>query len=615
MKKNNILQSVKIIVLAFVLGIAVSYISAMTPTQPTGNVSGPLNVGPSNQIKQAGLSLGNTTGIFPIYGDTTPMLDVKGGDTDVENLLSWGDYGYFNGYIFSEKLTPDVPDHYYSKSNPVCADDGGKLVLCTTQPTNCAISDFAGYPSTLSTSDNTISFTWSTSGGTSGNITQTDASPFYTIPNGNLNSGSYSYTLTAGDKAAIAAGNDLIFDLHIDGCTKEIVIHAQQPTACTITSFTASPASITSGGSSTLAWSTSNCKLLSLTASTGGLTGSQPVNGTFSVSPTVTTTYTITATNGSGSTKTSTATVTVNQPTSACKITSFTASPTSIESGSSSTLAWTTTNCTSYVDIDSGPLLLQNGSQSVSPTVTKTYTLYAGDGINPQQKATVTVTVNSVPVCSITSFTVTDINTDTPGVVKPLDPLKLTWKTSNCVNASWLLDTFDGGSGLPVVISSGQVASGSDSSSAKTRRFGGGTSFTLTADDGRGNTATKQAVIDTSPCNIDSLTASTEPGSATPGVFHLRDEVVLSWKTTGWCPQQGQGNGVFLTRVPDSWGFGTLDLSSFVKSGISVAGSYDGAQNNNTTKVSFSTDFTLTSYNENNVINSSSKTVHVDVVQ
>jgi hypothetical protein len=90
-----------------------------------------------------------------------------------------------------------------------------------------------------------------------------------------------------------------------------------QPATCNITvtvgsaavpviaSFTATPASINAGQSSTLQWSVQNADSVTITT-----LGTVQSSGTRSVSPTVTTVYTLTATNASG-TATRTATVTV----------------------------------------------------------------------------------------------------------------------------------------------------------------------------------------------------------------------------------------------------------------------------------------------------------------
>src|ERR1700677_3609897 len=112
--------------------------------------------------------------------------------------------------------------------------------------------------------------------------------------------------------------------------------------ASAITSFTANPTSVNSGASSTLRWAATRATSMAITPGTFPATSA---SGSTSVSPTATTTYTLTATNAAGS-ATSTATVTVNtagKPT----ISSFTASPASIPSGSSSTLSWATAGATS----------------------------------------------------------------------------------------------------------------------------------------------------------------------------------------------------------------------------------------------------------------------------
>ena len=74
-----------------------------------------------------------------------------------------------------------------------------------------------------------------------------------------------------------------------------------------ISSFTASPTSITAGQSATLFWSVSGATSLSINQGVGTVAGTTSK----SVSPTATTTYTLTATNSSGSV-TASATVTVN---------------------------------------------------------------------------------------------------------------------------------------------------------------------------------------------------------------------------------------------------------------------------------------------------------------
>jgi hypothetical protein len=103
----------------------------------------------------------------------------------------------------------------------------------------------------------------------------------------------YHYRARASD----AAGN-----AGMSGGLTFTTLSGSVPTA----TLSASPASITSGGASTLTWSTGGATTVSINQTIGTVAAS----GTRSVSPTATTTYTLTATNGAGSV-TRTATVTV----------------------------------------------------------------------------------------------------------------------------------------------------------------------------------------------------------------------------------------------------------------------------------------------------------------
>jgi hypothetical protein len=154
----------------------------------------------------------------------------------------------------------------------------------------------------------------------------------------------------------------------------------------TISSFTASPSSVSSGGAVTLAWSVQNATSLGINQNVGPVTG-----GSVVVHPTATTTYLLTATNGSGSSAAS-ATVTVTPAGNPPVISSFTATPSSITSGGSSTLAWSITGSPTSVSIDNGLGAQIGSSVSVSPAVTTTYKITATNSFGTTT-ATVTVTV------------------------------------------------------------------------------------------------------------------------------------------------------------------------------------------------------------------------------
>ena len=130
----------------------------------------------------------------------------------------------------------------------------------------------------------------------------------------------------------------------------------------------ANPATINSGNSSVLTWTSTNAAIC--TAS-GGWTGTRSVSGTQTVTPTVTTTYTITCTNTAGSANDST-TVTVRYLPTVDLI----ANPADIDEGDSSILTWSSTNadaCTASVGWTGTKTLF--GSQTVMPAQTTTYTI------------------------------------------------------------------------------------------------------------------------------------------------------------------------------------------------------------------------------------------------
>src|ERR1039458_5192465 len=156
------------------------------------------------------------------------------------------------------------------------------------------------------------------------------------------------------------------------GCTQKTPT-LKQVAAPTISSFSASPASIINGTTTTVSWATAGATSVAITP---GTFASTSASGSVVLSPTTTTTYTLTATNTTGSV-TATLVVTVTQPTLPT-ISSFTASPTSITLGGISTLSWTTSGATT-LNIAPGSLASTSasGSANVSPETTTTYVLTA----------------------------------------------------------------------------------------------------------------------------------------------------------------------------------------------------------------------------------------------
>jgi len=182
-----------------------------------------------------------------------------------------------------------------------------------------------------------------------------------------------------------------------------------------ITNFIISPSTIVAGGSTTVSWNTANAVSCSASNGTGGWSGSNIAlpSGSKTITATTAGTYTFTLTcDGAtaGDTKTTTYSLVVN-PANSVAITSFIATPASINAGGSTTLNWTTTNATSCTPSggtggwSTYSVPLPNGSVAINiPTAgSYTFSLTCQDGSGGSAvKSTVVVvnTVNPTPQCT-----------------------------------------------------------------------------------------------------------------------------------------------------------------------------------------------------------------------
>lgn len=201
--------------------------------------------------------------------------------------------------------------------------------------------------------------------------------------------------------------------------TVSVIPHVPPPQ---ISSFTATPAEIELGESSTLAWTVDGTiDSLKVTPGNINVTGQTSLG----VSPTETTTYTLTAVNESGE-ATATTDVTVIVP--APQISTFTATPPSIAEGGSSTLAWTVSGPVDSLTISPGNLnVTGQNNTSVSPTQTTTYTLTA---VNAGGQVTAQATVTVLPAAPLI-----DTFMATPAVIEQLGQATLSWQTSGQIDS------------------------------------------------------------------------------------------------------------------------------------------------------------------------------------
>jgi hypothetical protein len=182
-----------------------------------------------------------------------------------------------------------------------------------------------------------------------------------------------SYTITAAGPNGVT-----------DSCTVGVTVtNGQLPR---IIRFSAVPASINSGQSSTLLWVVENATSVSINNGIGNVS----LGATQNVSPTATTTYVLSATNAAG-TVTSQATVNV---TAAVRITSFTATPNpSPSAGSAVVLACQATNATT-ITLAGSVINGTSATVTVNPQATTTYTCIAtgAGGATDQRTLTEAVT-------------------------------------------------------------------------------------------------------------------------------------------------------------------------------------------------------------------------------
>ncbi|MDR3703600.1 MAG: OmpA family protein [Candidatus Sulfopaludibacter sp.] len=254
----------------------------------------------------------------------------------------------------------------------------------------------------------------------------------------------YQWTQIAGPTVAItnptgavanfpgAMGQTYSFRLTVrntDGLTASAstTVSVNNPTSVTIAQFIANPASIQPGQSSTLTWVVQGATSVSISPGIGSVNAN---SGSTSVTPAQTTTYTLTAT-GAGGTVNQSVTVTVGATTAGNpQILRFEASPLNIAPGGQSTLSWTTSGATQVSISPNVGNVTANGSTTVQPSATTTYTLTATSADGKSVTAPVTVTVSPANIPQILTFVATPQN------ISPGQSTKLCWQVNGATNIS-----------------------------------------------------------------------------------------------------------------------------------------------------------------------------------
>jgi PKD repeat protein len=269
------------------------------------------------------------TGISPSSGPATggTVVAINGlGLTNATSVTFGGTAGTNIGYV-SGVLQVTTPAHAAGSVNVVFTGGYGTVT---------SVNGFT-YNSSTGTLTGTV-FDAAT------NATISGASVSFGLASATTNSsGVYTLTNIACGASTLIVGKTGYLNASINytpsNCpgtsTQNVFMTPNTTPAPVVNTFTATPSSIKPSGSSTLSWTTTNATSVSIDFGVG----SQPVNGSVSVTPAVTTTYTLTAT-GTGGTKTATALVTVER---AAPTANFTVSPPSPTAGEPATFTDTST--------------------------------------------------------------------------------------------------------------------------------------------------------------------------------------------------------------------------------------------------------------------------------
>jgi hypothetical protein len=273
----------------------------------------------------------------------------------------------------------------------------------------------------------------------------------------------------------------------------------------------ASPASVSAQGSTTLTWSSTNAN--ACTGSGAGFTGSKATSGNQAIGPIAsTTTFRLTCTSSDGGENSASAIVTVASSLPAPTV-DLSASPTSVASGGSTTLSWTSTNATSCTASGNwSGTKATTGSQSVGPlTANRTYTLTCtGANGNAADTQAVTVTSASEPAPTLTLGAA-------PASVASGGSSTLSWNTQNATgctaSGSW--------SGAKMPTGSEQVGPLTANATYSLACTGGGGSITRSA------TVTVTGGGGTNPPAAPTVTFSANPTSVATGGSSM-----LTWSST-----------------------------------------------------------------------------------
>ena len=361
--------------------------------------------------------------------------------------------------------------------------------------------------------------------------------------------GSYTFTLTCMGPGGA-------------GSPSSVTVNVINPSsgAASIDAFTAASNNVSTGQGTTLLWATSNAS--SCTASGGS--GFDSWGGTVATASAGTAigpftaagiyTYTLNCTGAGGASGPSSVTVNVSTPPAQATVTSFIATPATLQAGGSALLSWTTSGATSCA-ASGGPgtgswtgaePTLSVGTSTGAITTPGSYTYIltctGAAGVGPSSSAIVNVTSAPPPAAAVSSFTAT------PNSIVVGQSTSLAWSTTNATSCTATGGTQSDGW-------NGSVGTASTGTSTGAINTAGVYTYFLTCT-GPGGTSPTQSVV------LDVTAAPPAPSiiafAVTPATVQTGQSTIATWTSLNAtsCTASGGASG-------DGWG-GAVAANSVV---------------------------------------------------
>jgi len=341
----------------------------------------------------AGFETGSATSgsdpVSPLNGTTTFSMECTGPGGSVQ----------VNKTVTVETSQYPVPTVTIN-ANPTSVNSGGTSVITwsSTNATQCYATSGAGF---------------ATNNATSGSD-QSD--PLY-------NTTTFSVTCTGSGGS--------------NSASVTVYVNSQPQDPVPTVSLTANPSSVTSGGSSVLTWSSTNATQCYGTGGSGFSVNA--ISGSDQVGPLYySTTFSVTCT-GPGGSNSASATVYVNsQPQDPVPTVTINANPTSVNSGGTSVITWSSTNATQCYATSGAGFATNNatsGSDQSDPLYNTTTFSVTCTGSGGSNSASVTVSVNSNPPQQCQVPTV--ITNSATGVSSSSATLNASVNPNNCSTSYW----------------------------------------------------------------------------------------------------------------------------------------------------------------------------------